>query len=224
MFIKIALIYFGLFAIINGQDPFNVQVVKSSNVTIGSLPDANDTTTVDEILKNILKINDTIMNVSDIIKFTQIEDESKFGKEMISMEMHPYIQAIHLAYSNHLPVILTPDMIWYLIATGTSIHIRKNAEKLRSKFVNHEGQKEIVVRRDYFVFNGINPWNEVIEEFSEKIELNSKLETNKLFKSNFSTTSQESQVVSQIVLMDAMEKYFSFTFVTLCGNLLFNIK
>jgi hypothetical protein len=152
---KLVLIYFGLFAIINGQDPFNIQTVKSSNVTIGSLPDANDTTTVDEILKNILKINDTTMNISEIIKFTQIEDESKFGKEMISMEMHPFIQAIHLAYSNHLPVILTPDMIWYLIATGTSIHIRKNAERLRSKFVNHEGQKEIVVRRDYFVFNGI---------------------------------------------------------------------
>jgi hypothetical protein len=217
MFIRLVLIYFCLFAIINGQDSFNIQVIKPTNVTIGSLPDANETITVDEILKNILKINNTIMNASEIIKFSQIEDESKYGKEMIKMEMHPYIQAIHLAYSNHLPLILTPDMIWYLIASGASIHIRKNAERLRSKFVNHEGKKEIVVRRDYFVFNGINPWNEVIEEFSEKIELNSKLDTNKLFKSNFSTTSQESQVVSQIVLMDAMEKYFSFTFVTLCG-------
>jgi hypothetical protein len=34
---------------------------------------------------------------------------------------------------------------------------------------------------------------------------------------NFTTTSQESRVVSQIVLMDSMKNYFDYVFYTTCG-------
>ena len=44
--------------------------------------------------------------------------------------MHPLMQAVHLAFYDHLPLILTPDIIWYCISSAVGIHINKNAEEL----------------------------------------------------------------------------------------------
>ena len=140
---------------------------------------------------------------------------------MLKVEMHPYIQAVHLAYANHLPLVLTPDMIWHLIASGVAMHVRKNPDRLRHKFVHHQGRETITVRRDDFVLDEMNPWDEAIADFASQITSKTANETGPLFTANFSTTSPESLVASQIVLMDAMEKYFQFAFVTLCGRLCF---
>lgn len=87
----------------------------------------------------------------------------------------------------------------------------------RSKFVTHEGKVKITVRRDDFLFNSSsNKWNEVIDEFSQRIGELTLANVSELFRANFSTTSSVSSVVSEIVLMDAMQKYFQFEFVSLC--------
>lgn len=185
-------------------------VFKANNMTIGDLP-----------LKDYEKMNGTLilnkifkLNISQI-HYVKVESDLE---KLLDMEMHPFIEAIHLAYINHLPLIISPDIIWYMISSGTAAHINLNSEQLRFKFVEHEGKKEIVVRRDDFVFGlKTNPWHEVIDEFSRKINENTKVETAGLFHANFSTTSQESRVVSQLVLMDSMKKYFEYTFVSLCG-------
>ena len=136
---------------------------------------------------------------------------------LLGCHMHPLVQAVHLAYSDHLPLNLSPDMIWYAISSGVACHINLNAEQLRDKFVNHQGKKRIEVRRDDFVINRPNPWNEVIDEFCVKIGENTKTEIADTMQANFSTTSKDARVVSQIVLMDAMQKYFEYYFSTLCG-------
>ena len=51
------------------------------------------------------------------------------------------LQGFYSAYENHLPICLTPDIIWLLIVQGFSQHVNYNAEKLREKFVNFEGKK-----------------------------------------------------------------------------------
>jgi len=50
-----------------------------------------------------------------------------------------------------------------------------------------------------------------------KINENTNHNVADLFLSNFSTTTKVSRVVSQMVLMDAMQKYFEFHMTTLCG-------
>ncbi len=45
------------------------------------------------------------------------------------------------AYENHLPICLTPYIIWLLIVQGFSQHINFNAEYYRNKFVNFENKK-----------------------------------------------------------------------------------
>ena len=73
-------------------------------------------------------------------------------------------------FACHYPLGLSPDMIWLCIMQGLSIHVNKNAEKLKSKFVSHEGKVEIVVRRDDFVKGQQNSWQEVFSDFSAQIQ------------------------------------------------------
>ena len=95
--------------------------------------------------------------------------------------------------------------------------MNENAEKLRSKFVSHQGKEEITVRRDDFVKGQQNPWQEVFSEFSAQIRGHIGAETHDLIIPQFSTTDPVSKAVSEVVLMEAMKSYFSYGLVTCCG-------
>ncbi|MBC8138122.1 MAG: DUF4419 domain-containing protein, partial [Fibrella sp.] len=83
---------------------------------------------------------------------------------------HTFLYAVNLAYDEHRPLVLSPDMIWLLIAQGVAQHINANSESLRERFVAHTGKAKITVRRDEFVrgFAG-NDWEGVFAEFSDQI-------------------------------------------------------
>ena len=134
-----------------------------------------------------------------------------------SGEMNALVKAVHTAFDRHYPLVLSPDMIWLCIMQGLSIHVNENAEKLRSKFISHEGKEEIVVRRDDFVKGQQNPWHEVFSSFSAQIRGHIGAETHDLILPQFSTTDPVSKAVSEIVLMEAMKSYFAYRLVTRCG-------
>jgi hypothetical protein len=98
-----------------------------------------------------------------------------------------------------------------------AIHVNENSEALRKIFVDHEGQKELEVVRPDFSLDKKNPWHELIDEFCEKIQKNTKKDVVDLLQADFSTTTKISRVVSQIVIMDAMQKYFKYVFRGGCG-------
>jgi hypothetical protein len=172
-------------------------------------------------------INQTIQKYdakATIAKLIKVDESSiqyvkseRDNLKFIESSMHPLIKALHLAYSAHVPVVISPDMIWYCISSGVAVHINKNSEELRHQFVNHEGKKRIEVSIDDFVFGEANPWNEVVDEFCSKVKNETKNGIVDKLKSNFSTTTAESEVVSQIVIMDAMQSYFEFYCSTVCG-------
>lgn len=53
---------------------------------------------------------------------------------------HPLLAGVHLAFSQHRPLVLSPDMLWIAILQGLSQHVRNNADSLRSKLVNIQEQ------------------------------------------------------------------------------------
>lgn len=78
--------------------------------------------------------------------------------------------------------------------------------------------KTIRIRRDDFILKSLkNPWHEVINEFSLKIDELTKPNVANTFQASFSTTTKVSQIASQIILMDSMQKYFEYQFCTRCG-------
>ena len=121
----------------------------------------------------------------------------------------------HLSFATHRHMILDPDAVWITIEHGLATHIKENAEALRSQFVSFEGKKTIEIWRSEFVRGGINNWEGCFDEFSEKIGefIGSKKD---LIVGNFSTTGNLQRVSSEIVLMDAMSKYFDYAVNTCC--------
>ena len=146
-----------------------------------------------------------------------ISDNDGCMVEYMFSEMNSFVKAVHAAFASHYPLILSPDMVWLCIMQGFSAHVNRNAEKLRKKFVSHEGKVEIGVRRDDFVKGEQNPWQEAFSEFSEKIRDHIGSETHSIIVPNFSTTGPIEKAVSEIVLMETVQNYFRLDFYTLCG-------
>lgn len=130
---------------------------------------------------------------------------------------HPLIAAAHLAFSNHLPLVLSPDVIWVTIIQGLAQHIRLNPEKHRAFLVNHQGKRELtVIRSDLHRRSPENPWAEVIAQFSAQIheEIGDLAEC---LLCDFSTTGPLERTVSEVALLDVLQPYFSYHVVAICG-------
>jgi hypothetical protein len=140
------------------------------------------------------------------------------GQLVAGVNFHPILAAIHLAFNDHRPLVLSPDMLWLLVAQGLANHVNANAEELRSKFVKHSGTVTIAVRRDNFIKGSPeNPWPEVFDEFSSRIREHLGAATHDLLLPSFSTTGAAERAAAEVVLLDAMQSFFSYEFHTRCG-------
>ena len=86
-----------------------------------------------------------------------------------------FLAAVHAAFSNHYPLVLSPDVIWICIAQGMAQHINANPEKLRRRFVSHEGKETLTVKNDFKKGSPVNPWPEAFDQFSQEIKKHSTL-------------------------------------------------
>jgi hypothetical protein len=140
------------------------------------------------------------------------------GHLVAGVNFHPVVAAIHLAFNDHRPLVLSPDMLWLLVAQGFANHVNANAEDLRPAFVKHPGKVAIAVRRDDFVKGSPeNPWPEAFGEFSRHIREHLGATTHDLLLPNFSTTGAAERAAAEVVLLDAMRSFFSYEFFTACG-------
>lgn len=130
--------------------------------------------------------------------------------------VHPFVAAVQLAFDAHLPLSLSPDHVWILLAQGFANHLNLHVEELRGRLVAHEGKLLLSARRDDFVRGGLNPWPELFDQFTAELRqhLGKRCE---LVVANFSTTGLLERTVSQLVLLDAMQGYFEYELLSLCG-------
>jgi hypothetical protein len=131
--------------------------------------------------------------------------------------LHPFVAAVHKAFMDHRPLMLTPDTVWLMIIQGVANHINAHAKELRPRFVRHQDKLKINVRRDDFVKGSPeNPWAEVIEDFSKQVRqhVGSAID---LFLPSFTTTGPVERAVAGVVLLDAMRSYFTYDMDTFCG-------
>ncbi len=148
--------------------------------------------------------------------------------ESYSKNTHPLVwrgsstnalmSAFHYAYNDHRPLVLSPDMIWFMIINGVSEYINKNAENLRHRFVSFDGKKKLVIRRDEFVkgFMG-NDWEGGFAEWSGMIKTEIGESNHSLIVQEYSTTSFVDRAALEVALMGAMQSYFDYGAQTMCG-------
>lgn len=136
---------------------------------------------------------------------------------LIIVRGNPFASAVELAYAEHRPLIISPDMIWLLICQGFAIHVDQNGEKLREHFVQYEGKKNLEIERTDLLIDDIPYWEDAIAEFSWKIGNHVGEELKNLTVNRFSTTTAIEATAFEVTLMDAMSSYFTYSMEISCG-------
>ena len=127
---------------------------------------------------------------------------------------HAFVNAVHLAFSEHRPLVLTPDAVWMTLAQGFVHHINNHAEALRSRLVQHEGKVTLGVETRGFTERH---WIDVIEQWGSAIERHVGVDLYDLMICDFSTTSPTVRTASQVVMMAAFRQYFDYHLMCICG-------
>ena len=119
------------------------------------------------------------------------------------------------AWNKHYPFRFKPEHIWLLILQAVAVHVDKNAEKLRNKYVTHEGKKDLIVEisRD----PSYEEWVNTIQTFAAQIDENTVKDTCKILECDFSKSTLTEKIATKITMMDICKNYFIFYAMTCCG-------
>jgi hypothetical protein len=124
-----------------------------------------------------------------------------------------------MAYFAHHHLVIRPEDVWFSILTQLNMYIKAYSERLRKRFVAHEGRKELLIR---IVQNSDKPKDLNFGQFSQDMSL--AIEEHIPDKGlrewiipDFTTTTENDKVVASIIFMGAMSNYFFFDGMTGCG-------
>ena len=146
-----------------------------------------------------------------------IEACSQPDERIVACEFHPFVGAVHAAFMDHRPLILSPDMIWLLVVQGFAKHVHAHADRFRDRFVRHSDQQKIIVERHDLRRGCENRWDLVLDEFSHQIRDHIGPEWHEKLLASFTTTGPVEKVASEIVLMETLRSYFEYECRTVCG-------
>lgn len=156
--------------------------------------------------------------------------EFKLRNEMfVETEIHPFVSTLYMAYADHRPVSISPDMIWLLICQGFSTHVNLNTEDLRNKFVSFNDKKKLVVNTQFisnkFKKGSVNsPWELAFPVMADSISKYVNKDIQSLYVQSFSTTTPTEKAAYEIALLDVMSGYFDYEYATACGIPEINIE
>nr|CEG05074.1 unnamed protein product [Fusarium clavum] len=137
--------------------------------------------------------------------------EDKF----VSGSKNGLVWAAFNAYSNHHHLTIRPEDVWFAIITQLSSHINANAEKLRHLFVSHKGKKELVIEQAGFLHTA--NYGAFVQSITrEMVDVKDPTLRDWVLPS-FSTTTDVDRAVGSVLLMGAMQQYFSYTCSLTCG-------
>ena len=128
-----------------------------------------------------------------------------------------FVNTVLRAYNAHQNLVIRPDDVWIAIVSQLSFYINGNAEELRSKFVTHDGKKELLLFIPITPLDKID-WDSAGDRMTNLIDQNL---VDKEFKEwvlpKFTTTTRVDKTVSAMLMMSSMKAYFSYKMEMLCG-------
>jgi len=140
------------------------------------------------------------------------------GRQIVALTTecsNPLVEAIHLAFSHHLPLTLSPDTIWLTIVQGFSHHVNQFAETLRGRLVTHQGQRDLVEQIDKWSAKELAA---AVSGFSRQIREATDPAIHDALICDFTTTTDEMRTASEVTIMDTYSHYFRYTIgMCICG-------
>ncbi len=128
------------------------------------------------------------------------------------------LAAVHMAFSQHRPLVLSPDAVWLTISQGVAHHMAIHGERLRERFVSHQGKLDLVFEcRGWADGSPENPWAEAFDSWASQIRDHVGPAIHDTLVCDFGTSGPTERAASQIVMMDIFERYFHYRAVCICG-------
>lgn len=143
----------------------------------------------------------------------QIEHLSPADGEVINGHtVHSLLEAVHLAFVDHRPLVLSPDHLWLTICQGLSHHLRTDPELFRERTVLHQGRTGV----DAFYDDGQPDWFAAIEDLRQGVQ-DGAPELHDLVMQRFSTTGPAERMAYCGVLLEMAGAYFGYNLYPICG-------
>jgi hypothetical protein len=155
--------------------------------------------------------------------------ESRFNLPVLAQSARPenhhgyygqvngFMQAVHMAWAQHLPLRIRPDDIWLLILQGLCIHVNNKPEKHRKKLVYHMGKMPLTVEGDVPAsFLGQQAWERMIKAHTSMAQDNCTPLAKSLLP-KFSTSAPEDQIAFQGTFLHLVKAFFRYEYDWVCG-------
>lgn len=148
-----------------------------------------------------------------------VEKTSPLPDSLVHGGKNPVLGGFLLAYKEHRPIVLSPDMVWLLISQGFARHIANNAEAFRAELVGFEGKKKLTVSVNNVPLGDPQAdWEQVFPEFTQQIAGYTGPDLLSTLTGDFSTTTPTTRICSQITVMEGVKSYFEYEIVMFgCG-------
>ncbi len=134
-------------------------------------------------------------------------------------DIHPVVRAAHLAFADHRPLALSPDIVWLLMTQMVAREVVADPERFRGILVSHQaGQEVLKVRRDDFVLGAAtNDWPGVFAEFEEQIVARAHDGVASIFSHAFASSQAAEVATRRVTLMKTVSPFYRYEVYTMCG-------
>ncbi len=132
-------------------------------------------------------------------------------------EADPLLTAVSLAFRQHRPLVLSPDVVWLTIARGIGQHISFNAESLRTRLVRHIGKETLVLPVLEAPRAQASDWALVVGRLRTLLAARIGEGRARFFECDFSTSTEVERIASQVVLLSSYAAYFDYQVMCICG-------
>jgi len=127
------------------------------------------------------------------------------NKSLVDGDNNAFFSMVCLAYAQHRPIVLSPDIMWIVICNGYAQYVNRDPEKFRQYLVDHEGKETLLIQTTPETTTA-----QKVEKFAALIAKETRGDVAELMTCNFSTTGMIERMVSQITLMEAVKQYFDY--------------
>ena len=133
-------------------------------------------------------------------------------------EENGFLSAVHASFHHHIPLKIAPDDIWMVFLSQFAAKVNEDPEKYRDSFVSFKDKKLIEIVENSLVLGehastATEKWATVFPRFEEKMKELMKLS----IQIKFTTTTTDSYIASQMMVMNSMKKFFNYRVTTKCG-------
>lgn len=144
---------------------------------------------------------------------------SDSNNNLVNFGYHSFLHGMYVAYAQHRPFVLSPDMIWLLISQGFAQHIAANSDSLKKYFSFPASKLSLVVQNDNIdIFNPKSHWEQIFPSFQQQIAQYTGEDLINTLTCNFSTSTPTTKMASEITIMSGLYSYLEFLMVgRACG-------